>query len=65
VSTAQGKQIVAQHKERLLSYTKYLGAQEVGKEFILYGIDNNALAPLKKRYINFGDTTIHSIIKHL
>jgi hypothetical protein len=39
--------------------------QEAGKELILYGIGDNALAPLKKQYINFGDATIHSMIKHL
>jgi hypothetical protein len=32
-------------------YTKYLGAQETGKELLLYGIGNDALAPLKKQYI--------------
>jgi hypothetical protein len=40
--------------------TSYLGAQEAGKEF-----GNDALAPLKKQCINFGDATIHSMILHL
>ncbi len=57
VSAAQCEQLVANHKEQQLSYTEYLGAQEAGKELILYG--------LKKQYINFGDATIHSMIKHL
>jgi hypothetical protein len=39
--------------------------QEAVKELILYGIGNDALTPLKKQYINFGDATIHSMIKHL
>jgi hypothetical protein len=26
---------------------------------------NGTLAPLKKQYISFGDTTVHSMIKHL
>ncbi len=26
---------------------------------------DDALAPLKKQYINFGDATVHSMIKHL
>ena len=39
--------------------------QEAGKELILYGIDGNTLAPLKKQYINFGNATIHTMIKHL
>jgi hypothetical protein len=38
-----------------VSYTKYLGAQEAGKELILYGMGDDALAPLKKQYINFGE----------
>jgi hypothetical protein len=36
-----------------MAYTEYLGAQEAGKELLLYGVSNNALAPLKKQYINF------------
>jgi hypothetical protein len=49
-----------------VSYTQYLGAhQETGKELILYGVGDYARAPLKKQYINFGDATVHSMIKHL
>jgi hypothetical protein len=47
------------------AYTKYLRAQEVGKELLLYGIGDDALAPLKKQYINFGNATIHSMILYL
>ena len=47
VSAAQQEQIVANHKDDKISYTEYLGAQEAGKELILYGIGDNALAPLK------------------
>jgi hypothetical protein len=65
VSTAQHKQIVVRHKEEQTSYANYLGMQEAGKELLLYGVGNNALASLKKQYINFGDTTIHSMILHL
>jgi hypothetical protein len=36
-----------------------------GRNFFLYGVGDDALAPLKKQYINFGDATIHSIILHL
>jgi hypothetical protein len=32
---------------------------------LLYGVDADALTPLKKQYINFGDATIHSMILHL
>jgi hypothetical protein len=65
VSAAQQDQIIANHKEAQHSYAEYLGAQEAGKELILYGVGDNALAPLKKQYINFGDATIHTMIKHL
>jgi hypothetical protein len=65
VSTTQQEQIVANHKDDQTSYAEYLGAQEAGKELILYGVEDNMLAPLKKQYINFGDATIHSMTKHL
>ncbi len=65
VSAAQHKQIAAQHKEEQMAYANYLGSQEAGKELLLYGIGDNALAPLKKQYINFGNATIHSMILHL
>ncbi len=66
VSTTQQEQIFANHKDNQISYAKYLGAQEAGKELILYGIEDNALAPLKKQYINFGDNaTIHTMVQHL
>jgi hypothetical protein len=48
-----------------MAYADYLGLQEAGKELLLYGVGNNALAPLKKQYINFVDSTIHSMILHL
>jgi len=65
VSAAQREQLVAQHKEEQTAYADYLGSQEAGKELLLYGVGNDALAPLKKQYINFGDSTIHSMILHL
>jgi hypothetical protein len=46
-------------------YTEYLRAQKAGKEFLLYGISKDAVAPLKKQYINFCNATIHSMILHL
>jgi hypothetical protein len=47
------------------AYTEYLGAQEAGKELLLYGVGNYASEPLKKQYTNFGNATIHSMILHL
>ena len=55
---------MANHKDAQNSYAEYLGAQETGKELILYGVGDNALAPLKKQYINFSNATIHTMIKH-
>ncbi len=52
-----------QHKETQMAYTEYLGAQEAGKELLLYGVGNDALDPLKKQYINFGDAA--TMILHL
>ena len=46
-------------------YANYLGLQEAGKELLLYSVGDDALALLKKQYINFGDSTIHSMILHL
>jgi hypothetical protein len=62
---AQHEQIIVQHREMQTAYTKYLRAQEAVKELFLYGIGNDALALLKKQYINFGNTNIHSMILHL
>jgi hypothetical protein len=33
---AHGEQIIVQHKETQMPYTEYLGAQEAGKEVLLY-----------------------------
>jgi hypothetical protein len=46
-------------------YTEYLGTQEAEKGLLLYGIGDDALALLKKQYINFGNASIHSMILHL
>jgi hypothetical protein len=64
-SAAQQEQLVTNRKEEQVSYTEYLGAQKAGKELILYGVGDDALAPLKTQYINFGDVTVHLMIKHL
>ncbi len=65
VSAARQEQLVAQQKEEQTTHANYLGAQEAGKELLLYGVGTDTLAPLKKQYINFGDGTIHSMILHL
>jgi hypothetical protein len=65
VSAAQHEQIIVQHKEMQMAYTEYLRAQEARKELLLYGVGYDALVPLKKQYINFGDVTIHLMISHL
>ncbi len=49
VCAAQREQLVAQHKEEQTAYADYLASQEAGKELLLYGVGNDALAPLKKQ----------------
>jgi len=65
VSAAQQDQLIAQHKDEQTAYADYLGLQEAVKELLLYRVGNDALVPLKKQYINFGDSTIHLMILHL
>ena len=64
-SAAQREQLVAEHKILLKEYNNYLGVKEAGKELILYAAGNDELAPLKKLYIGFGDTTVLQMINHL
>ena len=59
------EQHVAEHKILQKSYNDYLGVEEAGKELILYPIEDNVLAPLKKLYIGFGDTAVLGMIDHL
>ena len=47
ISAAQRKQILARHKEEQMLYADYLGAQEAGKELLLYGMGDDACT-LKK-----------------
>jgi hypothetical protein len=64
-AAATRKQYVAQHKVKQKSYNNYLSVKEAGKEFILYAVSKDAIAPFKKQYIGFGDTTVLKMIKHL
>ena len=59
------EQFVAQHKIKQKSYRDYLSVEEAGKELILYAVGDDAVAPLKKQYIGFGDTTVLEMIDHL
>jgi hypothetical protein len=62
---AQRKQLVAMHKVTIESHASYLKVEEAGKELILYAVGDDALAPLKKQYISFGDKTVLTMIVHL
>jgi hypothetical protein len=62
---ATRKQFMAQHKIKQKSYRDYLNVKEAGKELILYAVGNNAVAPLKKQYIGFGNTAVLAKIDHL
>jgi hypothetical protein len=64
-AAAQREQLIAEHKVLQANYANYLGMEEAAKELILYAISSNALAPLKKQYIKFGDTTILAMLNHL
>jgi hypothetical protein len=64
-AAAQRKQFTAKHRVLQSSYANYLGVEKAGKELILYAVGHDALAPLKKQYIGFGDTRILSMLDHL
>jgi hypothetical protein len=59
------EQYVAEHKILIKSYNNYLGVEEAGKDLMLYAAGNDAFAPLKKQYIDFGNLTVLSMINHL
>ncbi len=64
-AAALREQYMMEHKILLKSYNDYLGVKEAGKELILYAVNDYALAPLKKQYIGFGDSTVLAMIGHL
>jgi len=64
-AAAQQEQLVAEHKILQKSYNNYRGIKEAGKQPILYTVGDDALAPLKKLYISFGDMTVLGMIDHL
>jgi hypothetical protein len=64
-SAALQAQHMAEHKIFQKSYSDYLGVKEACKELILYAVGDNALAPLKKLYIGFGDSRVLEMIDHL
>jgi hypothetical protein len=64
-AAATHKQYVAQHRVKQKSYNDYLSVEEAGKELILYAVGEYAIAPLKRQYIGFGDTTVLKMIEHL
>ncbi len=56
---------MAQNKIKQKSYRDYLNIKEAGKELILYAVGDDAVAPLKKQYIGFGNMTVLAMINHL
>jgi hypothetical protein len=64
-AAAHCKQFVAEHKVLQASYANYLGVEEAAKELNLYAIGGNLLAPLKRQYIGFGDSTVLTMLNHL
>jgi hypothetical protein len=65
IAAATRVQFVAQHKFKQKKYRVYLNIKEAGKELILYAVGDDAVAPLKKQYIGFGNMTILAMIDHL
>jgi hypothetical protein len=64
-TAALREQYEAEQKVLMKSYNNYLVVEEAGKVLILYIEGNNSLAPLKKQYIGFGNSTVLSMINHL
>jgi hypothetical protein len=64
-AAATRKHFVAQHKIKQKSYRDYLNVKEAGKELILYAVGDDAVMPLKKQYISFGNMTVLAMIEHL
>jgi hypothetical protein len=64
-AAAQREQLVAGRSQLQGSYASYLGVEEAGKELILYAVGDDALAPLKKQYIGFSNSTILTMFDHL
>ena len=64
-AAATREQYVAQHKVKQKSYNDYLSVEEAGKELILYAVGEDAIAPLKRQYIGFGNMTVLKMIEHL
>jgi hypothetical protein len=64
-AAATCKQFVAQHKIKQKSYRDYPNVKEAGKELILYAVGDDAVAPLKKQCIIFGNTMVLAMINHL
>jgi hypothetical protein len=64
-AAALQEQHIAQHKGLIKNHPTYLKVEEADKELILYAVGNDALAPLKKQYIRFGNKTMLGMIHHL
>jgi hypothetical protein len=64
-AAATHDQFVTQHKIKQKSYSNYLSIKETGKELILHAVGDDAVAPHKKLYIGFCDTTVLQMIDHL
>ena len=55
----------AQHDQNNDDYQTYLGIETGNKEIIKYAVGDDALAPLKKQFIKFGDEIPQTMIVHL
>lgn len=65
INAAQKEQMITTHNCKNESSKTYLGVEEGGKELIIYAVVENAVAPLSKQYIDFGEITIKEMIRYL
>jgi hypothetical protein len=64
-AAAQCKQLVAHHKMLVKNHADYFQVEKAGKELTLYTVGDDALAPLKKQNIGFGNKIVLGIFNHL
>ncbi len=61
----QQEQLKDQHMVLVQNHAYNLKVKEAGKELIFCAAGDDALAPLKKQYIGFGDEILLGMINHL
>ena len=65
VEPAQRAQMEARHTWKNEEFQVFCSAMEGAKDLILFAVGSNALAPLKEKYVGFGNQNVHKMLKHL